>query len=190
MTCRVKRCYVHVLALHLDQIFSLGFRVSSCRAADAILPPACRSLSPQTAGRTRPPTRPGKLSGFSDVSQRNLALRGEEGSERRRLRLPLPWRTDDGRRPWPSQSSSPARLPSLVPSYKSSAVAPFLIPSVRPPASSPPPSSPAAAIAAPDNFSLSPSLVKSGRTDGPLVTSPTHPSATQGPSLSEFCVLC
>ena len=197
MTCRIKRCYVHVLALHLDQIFSLGFRVSSCRAADAILPPACRSLSPQTAGRTRPPTRPGKLSGFSDVSQRNLALRGEEGSERRR-RLPLPWRTDDGRRPWPSQSSSPARLSSLVPSYRSSAVAPFLIPSVRPPASSPPPPRPsvrpsspaAAAIAAPDNFSLSPSLVKSGRTDGPLVTSPTHPSATQGPSLSEFCVLC
>ena len=70
--------------------------------------------------------------------------------------------------------------------------------SVRPPARvesaadpSVRPSSPAAAaIAAPDNFSLSPSLVKSGRTDGPLVTSPTHPSATQGPSLSEFCVLC
>ena len=148
MTCRVKRCYVHVLALHLDQIFSLGFRVSSCRAADAILPPACRSLSPQTAGRTRPPTRPGKLSGFSDVSQRNLALRGEEGSERRR-RLPLPWRTDDGRRPWPSQSSSPARLPSLVPSYRSSAVAPFLIPSVRPPASSPPPTRPSVRLLPP-----------------------------------------
>ena len=147
MTCRVKRCYVHVLALHLDQIFSLGFRVSSCRAADAILPPACRSLSPQTAGRTRPPTRPGKLSGFSDVSQRNLALRGGEGSERRR-RLPLPWRTDD-RRPWPSQSSSPARLPFLVPSYRSSAVAPFLIPSVRPPASSPPPTRPSVRLLPP-----------------------------------------
>ena len=188
MTCRVKRCYVHVLALHLDQIFSLGFRVSSCRAADAILPPACRSLSPQTAGRTRPPTRPGKLSGFSDVSQRNLALRGEEGSERRR-RLPLPWRTDDATAGGRGHRSHPPPLASpLVPSYRSSAVAPFLIPSVRPPASSPPPTRPsvrpsspaAAAIAAPDNFSLSPSLVKSGRTDGPLVTSPTHPSATQG----------
>ena len=96
------------------------------------------------------------------------------------------------------RSHPPPLASPLVPSYRSSAVAPFLIPSVRPPASSPPPTRPsvrpsspaAAAIAAPDNFSLSPSLVKSGRTDGPLVTSPTHPSATQGPSLSEFCVLC
>ena len=75
-------------------------------------------------------------------------------------------------RPIPHSVRPPARVESAAD------------PSVRP-------SSPAAAaIAAPDNFSLSPSLVKSGRTDGPLVTSPTHPSATQGPSLSEFCVLC
>ena len=189
MTCRIKRCYVHVLALHLDQIFSLGFRVSSCRAADAILPPACRSLSPQTAGRTRPPTRPGKLSGFSDVSQRNLSLRGDgvfpslggrtaavavAVSLPRSPPLPRPLLQILHSRPIPHSARPPA--PARVESATD--------PSVRPPSPA------AAAIAAPDNFSLSPSLVKSGRTDGPLVTSPTHPSTIPGPSLSEFCVLC
>ena len=142
MTCRVKRCYVHVLALHLDQIFSLGFRVSSCRAADAILPPACRSLSPQTAGRTRPPTRPGKLSGFSDVSQRNLALRGEEGSGGGGVFPSLGGRTTAGGRghrshppPLASPPSSPLTDPPQSPhsSFR---------PSARPPASSPPPTRP------------------------------------------------
>ena len=130
MTCRIKRCYAHVSAPYLDQIFSPCFKIASCRAADAILPPACCSRPPQTAGRTRPPTPPGKLSGFSDVSQRNLALRGDGGGVFPSL---------GGRRPWPLQSASPARLPSLVPSCRSSAVAPFLIPPVRPPASCPPP---------------------------------------------------
>ena len=163
----------------------------SCRAADAILPSACHTIPPQTDGRTRPPTRPGKLSVFSDVSQRNLGEEGGGGgggvvpSARPRptaavSRLPR-------RSPplfLPDPSSSPHLRPPIPPQSGR--------PSIRPPRLPPLPVhrlvcarqiiSLATRAAAATAASLSPSLVKSGRT-------PQAPFRALS-QLSKFNVLC